>query len=115
MPAPAGVSIIKAAGESSLSGVFWMRMKTNNINAVISALKRNSKVPLTGPRSDLAGSVTPRDVANSYAASVGWSKALLIKKPEYYEFSTKPFGTGWAGILIVDRAQNIIYARGDLY
>ena len=118
LPVPAGIYDIKVVGEAHMSGVFWMRFQTRNLDAVISALQRNPQVPVEGPkapppRTDLVSLREAVFYEDRYAA-VGWDQAFLIKKPEYFDFYTTPRGTGWWGMLIVDRPQGIVYAYGEL-
>lgn len=115
IPVPPNVRAIKVAGEAHLSGIFWMRIETDNVNAVVRALKRNAKIPLkaTNEPPDMMPPLS--EIKQSqYAAAVNWSAALKIVRPEWYEFETVPQGTGWVGVVVVDRAQKVIYAQGGL-
>lgn len=112
MPVPAGVSELQIAGTAHLSGVVWMRLHVADTDGFLAALRRQGFVleAMEGMRTD-AGKVK----RSPYAATVGWEKALLVAKPRYYRFHKEPLGTGWAGEMLIDPAQKIIYLRGDLF
>ena len=116
MPVPIEVYDVKVAGEAGLSGNMWMRFKTHNINKTIHTFKQNHQLSVTGPTNQpesLNGLQSIFD-GQQYATDAGWNEALSIKKPKYYKFTTIPEGTGWWGILIVDRKNNTVYAWGGL-
>jgi hypothetical protein len=114
-PVPSGVFNMKVAGEAHLSGVFWMRFQTHDMDNVLASLKRNSNAAIVGPTDVPDNPPSASQVTrNSYAGAVDWGKALQIQKPEYYRFPKQPSGTGWFGILIIDRTRNTIYVTGEL-
>ncbi len=115
MPVPAGVTKLKIAGISSLSGHVWMRLNVTNVDAVIRAMKRNKALPVDGPTDD-PNMLPERSwiLKSEYAKAVGWNDVIRLKQPEYYEFPSNTTGTGWTGVLIVDRKRRIIYVNGEL-
>jgi hypothetical protein len=115
IPLPTEVYDVKTAGEAGLSGNMWMRFKTHDLHKTIDAFKQNQKLSIAGPTDQLIGLDDLNNVIdNKYANAVDWNKALFVKKPQYYKFTTIPEDTGWWGIFIVDRKHKTIYAWGDL-
>jgi hypothetical protein len=49
---PAGITDLKVAGVSHLSGEFWIRLRVHDIDAVIAELKLRSPIGLSGPDKD---------------------------------------------------------------
>ena len=115
MPVPSGVTHLKIAGEFSMAGIFWMKFQCDDIDSTLREFKRNAKVPLSGPTDTPNLFPSANEIAQSrYADKVRWQAVRQISKPEYYEFTTQPIGTGWVGTLTSDRSHKIIYANGGL-
>ena len=115
MSVPPGITHLQVAGEAHLSGIFWMKFQCDDIDSVLREFKHNAKVPLHGPTDAPNLLPSANEIAQSrYAKTVQWQAATQILKPEYYEFTTQPIGTGWVGILILDRPHKIVYANGGL-
>ena len=112
MPVPVGVSELKIAGTAHLSGIVWMRFKVADADTFLSALRRHGYVVEAMEEF----SINARGAGDSpYAAMVGWEKSLLAAKPRYYRFHREPLGTGWAGEMLIDPVQKIIYLHGFLF
>ena len=115
MPVPFGVTHLQIAGEAHLSGIFWMKFQCDDIDSTLREFKRNAKVPLNGPTDTPNLLPSENEIAHSrYANKVQWQAVRQIAKPEYYEFTTQPMGTGWVGTLTIDRPHKIVYANGGL-
>ncbi len=112
MPVPAGVSNLKIAGESHLSGVVWMRFQVKDVHATMTAFKKNLTLP-AGEREDASLLPSKPEINSDYAKAVGWADVLRIKNPECYQLSPNP-PAGWFGILVVDRKRKTIYVHGSL-
>ena len=112
---PPNVRKIKVVGEAHLSGVFWMRIETADVNAFISVLKKSKGVALEATSEPWYMTPSLSEIKQSqYAAAVNWSAALKIARPEWYKFETMPQGTGWVGVVVVDCERKVIYAQGGL-
>lgn len=111
MPVPAGVLELKIAGTAHLSGIVWMRFKVADADTFLSALRRHGFV--LEPMEEF--SINARGAGDSpYATMVGWEKSLQVAKPRFYRFHREPMGVGWAGEMLIDPAQKIIYLHGFL-
>ncbi len=111
MPVPAGVSELKIAGTAHLSGIVWMRFKVADADGFLSALRRHGYVLVAMEEF----SINARGAGDSpYAVMVGWEKSRSVAKPRFYRFHREPMGVGWAGEMLIDPAQKIIYLHGFL-
>ncbi len=112
MPVPVGVSELKIAGTAHLSGIVWMRFKVADADAFLNTLRRHGFVL----EAMAEFSINAREAKHSpYAAIVGWEKSLQVAKPRFYRFHREPLGTGWAGEMLIDPTQKIIYLHGFLF
>ena len=112
MPVPVGVSELKIAGTAHLSGIVWMRFKVADSNGFLNTLRRHGYV--VEAMEEFSNNA--RGAGDSpYAARVEWEKSLLAAKPRYYRFHREPLGTGWAGEMLIDPVQKIIYLHGFLF
>jgi|GEM_PF-3095161 len=111
MPVPAGVSELKIAGTAHLSGVAWMRFKVTDADTFLSVLRRHGYVVEAMEEF----SINVRGAGDSpYAVMVEWEKSRSVVKPRFYRFHREPMGVGWAGEMLIDPAQKIIYLHGFL-
>jgi len=116
-PIPAGVSNLKIAGMSSLSGEVWMRFQVKDVHAFIVSMKSNRLMPLTLEADGLSYYMlpTPSDAhRDHYAHAVGWNTVYQVKHPETYSYQSVSPGHGWFGPIVVDRAQKTVYIYGGL-
>lgn len=114
---PTGISNLKIAGTSSMAGEVWIRFRSQNVHAVLTALRNTNGLTTTGPApspDDIAmPSVATWSNANDrYKDAVGWQAIKSVKKPEYYGYEWSPQGQGWFGIIAVDRQHGDFYIYG---
>ncbi len=112
MPVPSGVTDLRIAGESHLSGIFFLRARVKDTNAFLYVLRSRQDFGLqaSDKESDYYAAQPEKVRAIPYALSVGWEEVERLKNAEYYHFSTG----NWSCTLVIDRKNKIIYINGDL-
>jgi len=116
-PLPVGVSNLKIAGESSLSGEVWMRFQVRDVDAFLAAMKSNPLMPLTVEADGLSYYLVPSQSdthRDHYSRDVGWGAVYQVRHPETYSYQSAPPGRGWFGPIVVDRSQRTVYIHGGL-
>lgn len=109
IPPPPGVADLHVAGIANLSGEVWMRFNASNVDAVVEALKANPNKPLAGPDSKYEGVwLPPTGDSHPFVYAVGWHAIVRVRHPEYYSFPKQFGGSGWAGVVVLDRAQYVL-------
>jgi hypothetical protein len=111
---PAGITDLKVAGLSHLSGEVWMRLRVRDVDAVLAEIKQRSPRGLKGPDKDLEV-FPPFPSSREYTGAVGWEALKRVRKPQYYGFPKQFGGSGWGGVIVVDRDRKLLFVQGVLY
>ncbi len=112
-PMPPGISEVRTAGRSSLSGEVWMKFHATN--EAIDAVLHSPKLKLQEPEGELQFAMPQQVLEDKDALAVGWSEALQLKKIESHEFRFANLnGSGWVGEIVVDGEKHIVYVHAGL-
>lgn len=117
IPPPAGVRELRAVGWAALSGEVLMRFQADDVEKVLSALKANPLMPLYDPAPEKAQAEMYIDQAarNPHCSKIGWpERARLLSLPAF-GFPERFGGSGWSGVVLVDRRDRTVYVIGQLY
>jgi hypothetical protein len=116
---PPSIDALKIAGEANLNGVAWMRLHANDVDAALTALKRSPR-GVTGPdkeyNKDFEEQMDVHDPSSpKYKRAVGWEAIKQVQHPESYSFPPLFQGTGWRGVIIVDRRRKLLFVEAQLF
>ncbi len=105
MPVPPGVHDLKVSGITSLSGVAFLSFTADDVEATLKALQGNEKLPLGTKDQSVKNQLDffQGRYYSDYMAQVDWGRITIVQRPEYYPLPKAFHGSGWNGVLVLDR------------
>ena len=114
MPPPPGIFHLEVIGQASTTGEVWMRFEAAQVDSCLDALKRNTHLQVL-ELDEAYAEAWDGLYRNPYAFQIDWPDANRERSFEAYGFSSHFGGTGWSGVVLVDRARHEFFVRGGLY
>src|SRR6187402_1593995 len=93
---PKGVTDVKIAGQSSLSGSVWMRFRVPDVHAFVAYMKQNPVMAFTDsdePSSDVLSTEKEAGI-DRYSRDIDWKPVYGLKHSQVYRFESIPAGHG---------------------
>jgi hypothetical protein len=116
---PSSADDIKVAGYVGMNGDAWMRLHVTDVDAALKDLQRGP-LGIAGPDKEsdkdfVAWRQAQDSEGQKYGSAVGWEALQDVKHPAFYYFPPRFQGTGWRGMIVVDRQHQLLFVEAQLF
>lgn len=107
-PLQRGVTDLRVAGYSAFAGTVGMRFRITEVGL------RDLLANCPPERPEMFRAYLAGQLQSDWSREVGLPEIQRIRRPEYYAFSGVWQGSGWFGVLAVDREHHLVYVVAEL-
>jgi hypothetical protein len=102
-----------------MNGEAWMRLHVTDVDAALTELKRSPR-GVTGLDKeygkDFVEEMDAGDPSSpKYMRAVWWEELKQAEHPVSYHFPFLFQGTGWRGVIVVDRQRKLLFVEAQLF